>query len=756
MDWSKDIKDIDRICFITCPDKTGIERVSYNRNIGKTLENDFPEIESNVSYIAMMPQIGKTCEIPQPDGTNKYFEEIFVIADAKFLDFFNIQFIEGSINDLIKNENGILLAEKTAMKMFGTVDVVGKTFHNADDFREDNTVYTIRGVVKDFPKRSYFENYSGINWNTVLTDAMSYGYYNIFVKIKRGADLEKLNEKLKEHLVRYNNQNENGVKAQLKPLREYYDFVSNGEHSRTAYMFFMIGFLVLLTAILNYIVFISGRVLTRIRECGIRKVNGSGRYNIFMLFFTEALTVYLAACAIGFLIVEFTFPLFKGIEIFSTLEIGYMYMLLAQYTVAGIAFIALLCLAITWRLIRIPAIQSINNEAVLRQNNVVRNIFMTVQFVICFFFISGSWFINSQNNLMASMATGGLSDDDKARIFSVHATGDKMDAARPAIHNFLVQNPNIEIISRNGMNLFGAWGIGKGYFTWDSITETEQNIKISHMFTDANFVDLLKIAPKEGRMFAQGEIDKMVVNESFAKAVNRNPVGMIIGIKMWDEEAQLQRMQYYQVVGIIPDITNNQYEFRSEPVHSCLYVPFPENYINLTYYVKVRPGYEKIFPQKMEEELKKYLVVVSKNYAVQSQNEHISSMMDKEQNLFKMTTIFSTVCVIITLLGIYAAVVLSTEKRKKEIIIRKIHGATPWIIIRMFCKNIYLLLGLSACIAFPVVVYLLRNWLTDYAVKIEIGVLPFISLFLLLAALVTAITIGQIVRIARGELRVKS
>jgi putative ABC transport system permease protein len=67
----------------------------------------------------------------------------------------------------------------------------------------------------------------------------------------------------------------------------------------------------------------------------------------------------------------------------------------------------------------------------------------------------------------------------------------------------------------------------------------------------------------------------------------------------------------------------------------------------------------------------------------------------------------------------------------------------------MFCKNIYLLLGLSACVAFPVVIYLLKKWLSEYAVRIEIGVFPFIFLFLLLVALVTGITIGQIVRIAK-------
>ncbi|MDR3269331.1 MAG: ABC transporter permease [Tannerella sp.] len=744
MDMNKGITDIDRICFIYDPETTDREKVSYNRSIAESLEKEFPEIESQVAYINMMPQVGKMCEIPQPDGTNHYFEETFVIADAKFIDFFDIQFIEGSLNDLVKYENGMLLAEKTAMKMFGTVDVTGKTFHNVDDFREDNEVYTIRGVIKDFPKRSYFEQFSGINWHTALTDNMSYGYYVTYVKLKPGTDLNKLNQKLNDHLVRYNKQDEiKEMKVQLKPLRDYGDFVSEGEVSKTARIFFTIGFLVLLTALLNYIVFISGRVLTRIKECGIRKVAGSDRRHLFRLFFSEALAVYLLACMAGFMIIELSSPVFKNISMFGDLDFVYLKKLLAQYSMVGIAVIAVLCLMITYRLIRIPIMQSINAGVVWRQNNFIRNTFLFVQFFICFLFIGGSWFIRQQSILMESVMTAGLSEDDKARIFSINLNGDKLEPARSAVLSGLKRNPKVEAVSRNGMDLFGAWHIRKDRYTWNDISEAEQDGTMTYLVTDANFTDFVKTTPKEGRFFEQGEQDKMVVNESFAKWVKRNPIGMEIGVNYWGNG-----MQYYQVVGILPDIATNQYEFRAAPVHPCLYIPYPDGYTGLNCYVKVAPGYEKFFPQEMEEELRKYVSPAYEFY-IRSLKESASWNISEEQNLFNMTTVFSVICVIITLLGMYAAVVLATEKRKKEVTIRKIHGATPKIIILMFCKNIYLLLGLSACVAFPVVVYLLKKWLSGYAVKIEIGLFPFIFLFLLLAALVTGITIGQILRIAR-------
>ncbi|MDR3308951.1 MAG: ABC transporter permease [Tannerella sp.] len=755
MDWHTDMKDFERICFLYYPDEKAQNRhgVSYDRNVVEALAKTYPEVESHVAYIAVMPKIGKTCEIQQPNGSVNYFKEMFVFADAQFIDFFDIQFLEGSMNDLVKFEKGILLTEKTALKMFGTRDVIGKTFHNADDFTIDNEIYTIRGVIRDFPERSNLSSFGGIDYNTTLTDEMGYGSYNTYVKLNKGTDLKKLNQKLNNRL-RYNYQslslttgtwqtNVNEIKVQLKPISEYYEFIKSDEEIQNARIFFVVGFLVLLTALLNYIIFISGRVLTRIRECGVRKVAGSDKYNLFLLFFSEALAVYLLACLAGFFILELSLPLFKNISMFSDMDLDYLTKLFLQYGIIGLAVIALLCLAITYRLIRIPIIQSISGGIVLRQNNFIRNTFLFVQFFICFLFIGGSWFIHRQSKLMQSFISSGLSEDDQVRTFYISLSGDKFKPVRSAILSGLKQNPKIEAISRNGMGFFNAWEIGKERFTWNDISEAEHNTKIVHIVTDSYYTYFMKTKTKSGRFFEEGETDKMVVNESFAKLVNRNPTGMEIGVNYWGNV-----MQYYQVVGVLPDMANYLYDFKKMPVYPCLYLPYPDGYHNLSCYVKVIPGYENIFSQDMEKELRKYVNSAYDIY-IQSLKESTTSIASDEQDMFKMTTVFSSISIIITLLGMYASVMLATEKRHKEVTIRKIYGATPLIIIMMFCKNIYLLLGASACAAFPVVIYLLNGWLSDYAIRINIGLLPFIILFLLMASLVTAITIGQIISIAR-------
>jgi ABC-type antimicrobial peptide transport system permease subunit len=745
--FNRDLKDVDRICFIYNEGEGENEAGrNYNRTIPELLEKEYPEIESSIAIFDLMPYIGKLCEITGEDGNTQYFEEMFVMGNGQFMDFFDIQFIAGSITELDKYPGAILVTKKTALKFFGTTDVVGKTFTDINDFYDQKETYTIRGVIKDFPDRTYFSQFCGMEWNSPLVNDPGFRFYNepyfTYIKLKPGTDIDKLNQKLKNHPVRYAETNGETAETsvQLMPLLQYYDFMSKSHPSSKAFIFFMIGCLVLLTAFLNYIIFIFGRVLNRIKECGIRKVNGSSRLHLFMLFFVEALVVYLIACLLCFPVVSLSFPFFNNMTEYRELDTGYFYTLLVQYTLAGIVFIGLLSLAITWRLIRIPVLQSIGQGLVLRQNSHARSIFLTVQLAICFLFVGASWFVDRQNKQMESAMTAGLNKDDRSRIFSVGMNGDKLDAARPDMLRKLQQNPNIEIVSRNGMDLFGAWQIGEGRFTWDSITEIESKTTMNHICTDANFAELVKITPKEGRFFKPNDNTEMVVNESFAKLVNRNPIGMNIGVNYWGEG-----MQYYRVVGVIPDIANNQY--KSNLVYPCFYYPYPEGYINLTCYIKVKPGYGKTFQVEMETELRKYLSPGT-NIWISNLKERTSQSLSEEVDLLKMVSTFSLICIIITLLGMYASVVLTTEKRKKEIAIRKINGATQGIIIRMFCKDIYVSLFISACIAFPILIYGLNNWLKDYAVRIPIGILPFVLLFMLLALIVTLITIGQIVRIA--------
>ena len=100
------------------------------------------------------------------------------------------------------------------------------------------------------------------------------------------------------------------------------------------------------------------------------------------------------------------------------------------------------------------------------------------------------------------------------------------------------------------------------------------------------------------------------------------------------------------------------------------------------------------------------------------------------------------VCILISIFGIYSLVTLACERRRKEIAIRKVNGATVRDILALFFREYALLLVVSSLIAFPTAWWVMRRWIENYNRQVEIGFLPFLLVFVGIAACV-AVSIGH-------------
>ena len=263
-------------------------------------------------------------------------------------------------------------------------------------------------MIENFPKQSDLERYSGIELNTTNEAICSpdrYIYYdgfNSFVKIKPGINIDKLNEKLKKSTLKYpKNKNEIAESiVQLKPLTKRNTLYKRNFFSDSGTIFFIIGLLVLLTALFNYVLFIIGRMMNRIKECGIRQVNGATKCSIFYLLFIEASIAFLIACTCSFAIAELVIPHINSLNPDFSIDNSYVVQLLTQYSIIGLGGIALLCLIVIHNLGKISLIQSLFSNQIIRRHSVLRNIFISIQLVICFLFLGTTWFIKQQSDLI--------------------------------------------------------------------------------------------------------------------------------------------------------------------------------------------------------------------------------------------------------------------------------------------------------------------------------------------------------------------
>ena len=109
------------------------------------------------------------------------------------------------------------------------------------------------------------------------------------------------------------------------------------------------------------------------------------------------------------------------------------------------------------------------------------------------------------------------------------------------------------------------------------------------------------------------------------------------------------------------------------------------------------------------------------DFGLKTVREAYDEYLTSERSLMKLLAFVSVVCIVISLFGVYSHVTLACERRRKEIAIRKVNGATAWLIMQSFLEQYAWMLLLSCLIAFPVGTLVMRRWLEQYVEQTTIN-----------------------------------
>lgn len=113
-----------------------------------------------------------------------------------------------------------------------------------------------------------------------------------------------------------------------------------------------------------------------------------------------------------------------------------------------------------------------------------------------------------------------------------------------------------------------------------------------------------------------------------------------------------------------------------------------------------------------------------------------------EERITVLSKYFAGIAIIISCLGLLALTSFSTQQRFKEIAIRKVLGSTSLSIVRLLSRDFSLLVSVAVIIGLPVAYYLMKNWLNNFAYRINLEPVYFlVSGILILAVAVLAIMI---------------
>ncbi|MBR5205339.1 MAG: ABC transporter permease [Bacteroidaceae bacterium] len=493
------------------------------------------------------------------------------------------------------------------------------------------------------------------------------------------------------------------------------------EERLTGILVHVIGILILLSGLINFLKFIIQSFYNRQRELAIRKCMGSSTLNLLGLLLAEIFCMLTASALLSFLISEVTFKYISSNPQLTNLlglDINTDIMLMVYGMQCRIYFI-LLCICLLIALFPVYRLRRASIIHFVRQRNgkhLFRNIMIGIQLAVSMFFLGSTFvaylYVQERNSLIYNP----LSKEEKERTIFFQIDNSYLQKNQEAIISEIRELPNISeycsIDKYRGIELNDSIG---------------QRYSLDIIYADTRYVDFFHIPVNNQTSSADLE-SGIYISEMTQKFLNSNELN--------NGRITLPE-QTLDIAGIIPG-TYNYDSHGIRQAGSALVITPEGNYIH---YFRITPHADMASTiQEMKDIIGKYvpLTLPLKLYPL---TDPMTNPMRIFEVIGELAFIFAFISILLVVLSIHSAISLDTQNRQKEVAIRKINGATPRNIAYLFGKN-YALILISAF----VIVYPLGRLLTTHVLSLNAGYRwdwP-ILLFLCISALVIAVTAYKI------------
>lgn len=720
--------------------------------VAPALKEAIPGVETAVRFSLVGKQ---TIEIDE----HIFNVENVYATDPDFYRIFNYNFISGIPEQALVEPFTAVLSEAQATRLFGTTDVIGKTYKTTVN------TYKITGVFKNddfvshlvpdilistgsFPAH-YVETLNA-DWFRMI----SYTYLLATPETSMTDLKRSIDRWTTETIDPWVNDLELSASAsfQIEPLRDIhfntsrqYDMPSNTS-SKYIYIFGAIGIFIMLIASINYMNLATAKSIRRAREIGIRKVLGANKDQLIIQFLGEALVFSFFSLAISLILIELFTPVFnqitgKSLSLFSptagmSLASTWLQVLLIVVAVGLFSgsFPALVLsgfkpvYVLKGRIVKIRSGRMAFSAAGLRKGLVI------LQFLISVAMLISTWVVFEQLQFMRTHDLG----FDKNNIMVVNLPADtSMAGEKESFVKELRNYSGIEMVSAT--NSLPGFNHGKLLFFVDK--EGHFINKTMNIFVvDENFADILGLEIKQGRFFsrdyANDDTAAFVVNEAAVKFLDlAEPVGhrMYCGLGVNGK-----------IVGVINDF---HYASLQNPVEPLVMVFMPKQLNRIA--IKIKPESLRETMAFVETKWQTYSQKHPLNYNFLDTNFDLQ--YDRERRLLSIFGYFALLIVIISSMGLLGLASYTTEQRTKEIGIRKVLGSTENQITEKFVREFLTLIIIAGLLAIPISYVLMTNWLDSFASRIEIKWYHF-AITVVLAMVIALLTvIVQSVKAARAN-----
>ncbi len=752
-------------------------QVLYDFNFNKNIENSeniyrFEFQEENGEYTENMvmpiceaifsdqPQIENFASIADHGtGTYKYFkngEEVTVRFNSAIITdgaiaLLGLNIIEGSVsNDFYENQTAIIFSQREAEK---------RGLRVSDQVKIGNTECTIAAIFETLPKGNDFAHYDSFYHigKSFYTDfeEQSFPY---FIQLQEGAEPEDLDlsdaiyELIKSLQPDATDEEiEEGINSEFKyrllPIRESY-FAKNCKNTRfdsgnktVSISLLIIAVMILVLAFANYINFFFALVPLRVRAVNARKIFGCSRPKLIFSFLVESLGLAIISLALATIL---TYAVNDSIlsSYFSTsIALNDNIATSSIICFGGVILALFTALYPALYITSFPAGFIVKGGFGSSKAGVaLRNTLLILQFTITTIFICCAIFIWSQYRFMMNYDMG----FNKANVYGMVLPPSISNnlKTRDSFSDELKANPMIEDVAYTTGDFISDFRM-----TWGTSTQSGKQVEtLPITVVSSEFLKFMDLDIVEGRDFNLSDertgFGTFIINEKAAKVYDLSLEEKISGFGD----------NYYDIIGICKDFNFQSIDSPIEPF-AFLITGLDYKYYPNVLFFRTTPDADV---KEVIDHIKNTITNHAPDYNVaqiniQDFDSMLSYVYGDDKQLAILLLLFSLVSIIISLMGVFGLVLFETQFRQREIVIRRVHGATTREILLMINRKFLIIIGVCFVVAAPISYLLINSWLSQFAYRIELSLWIFLAVLLAITLITTLIVTVRSLKAANSN-----
>ena len=707
------------------PDRDAFSYVEAPYNLAGALENSFPEVEHAVRMESRTDII---------KFEEKSFTQRYHLVDQAFFDVFSFPLVNGNKESVLNNINSAVVTQSTAEKIFGDTDPIGQriSVKLGDTFHD----FIVNGIAEDPPVNSSvrfdllipFAMVPKFRSQRALNNWLSVNY-ETYVVLNRVLDPLEIETKLKQVVLNnYPKRYADMVTLHLQPIKAIHlnpDVPVGFEPtSNPVYAKIMMGIalLILSIACFNFLSLSIGGSVTRAKEVGVRKVIGAVKPQLIIQFLGETIFMSLVALILGLILAQLFLPSFNMIinkQLYLSIDLLSVFFLLVLTLLTGI----MAGVYPSFFLSRFQPIHIMRRETGKTRAGLLVKGLVIGQFVLSIGFIICTLVMKDQLNFLLKKDLG----YNKDHVIVMTNFGSS-EESRTIVDRF-----RISLAAQS--EILGVTGTSAAFakdWTILGFRDTYGAFKRFYQLTvDYEYLDTMRIQLREGRNFSKefgtDQKNAIIVNEAFVQYFQ------------WDSglEKNLPSNNFseHQIIGVVKDFHFEDLKKEIAPLaivldpsvllqgssdHVGSYSPRNLNFIN----IRARGNDFHSVISLLEDTWQKVAPGHPFQFSFLDQD-----IQQQYQEIERWETIVGTAAVftiLIACLGLYGLASLTVSRRKKEIGVRKVLGASTSNIVFILSRDFGKLVLAANIVAWPTSYIIMHGWLKAFPFRITPGIDKFI------------------------------